>query len=74
LDDTDKAYVEFRDTIESESEIVSDVLNGVEDDVNEVTEASNELAKEVVNELVPAMRKELDSTLAVTSAYAKKRD
>lgn len=66
-------YREWRIVVEEESEIVNEVLNDVENQVKDVTDASNALKNEVVNSVIPAMNNQLMSVRSVTSAYAEQR-
>lgn len=68
------AYKSWRDVVEAESAVVDAILNNLEDEVNDVTEAGDNLRDEVVNEVIPAMEDQLFSVLNVTEAYAAQRD
>ena len=73
LTETEEAYTNYRQIIKSESEIVSSVLDDVEGNVKDVTDESNNLTKEVVEDVVPALKDELVAVRNVTSAYAAQR-
>ena len=73
LTKTEEAYTNYRQIIESESEIVSSVLDDVEGNVKDVTNESDKLTKEVVEDVVPALKDELVAVRNVTSAYAAQR-
>lgn len=68
------SYSSWRETVENESEIIDSVLNDLETEIDNITEASEELEDTVVEEIIPALESELDAVLAVTEAYAGQRE
>ena len=69
----ENSYEQWRDTVESESEVIDSVLNDLESEVKDVTDESTALKDEVVNKVIPAMKNQLVSVRDVTSAYAQQR-
>ena len=69
----ENSYEQWRDTVESESEVIDSVLNDLESEVKDVTDESTALKDEVVNKVIPAMKNQLVSVRNVTSAYAQQR-
>lgn len=69
----EEAFESWRDVVETESEVVDAILNDLESEVDDVTEASDDLKNEVVNQVIPAMNNQLISVRNVTSAYAEQR-
>lgn len=67
------AYRDWRDAVESESEVIDSVLNDLEQEVIDVTDESTDLRNEVVNNIIPALKNQLVSVRNVTSAYASQR-
>lgn len=67
------AYDEWRENAVDNNELIQDVLDDTEDEVKEVTKASDNLKKKVVDEVIPAVESELIAVRNITSAYAKQR-
>lgn len=73
LDACNNAYNEWQNEVVNENEIVQEAMNDTKASVDAVTEASDDLKNKVVNEVVPAIEKELGSVRAITNAYAQQR-
>ena len=73
LDACNNAYNEWQNAVVNENEIVQEAMNDTKASVDAVTEASDDLKNKVVNEVVPAIEKELGSVRAITNAYAQQR-
>ena len=73
VEDCEIAYSEWRQTVQSESDIINNVLNHTEREVKDVTDANEALKNKVVHEVIPAIQRELEQVRAATSAYANQR-
>ena len=68
------AYDEWRENAVDNNELIQGVLDDTEDEVKEVTKASDKLKKKVVDDVIPAVQSELIAVRNVTSQYAKQRE
>ena len=70
---TSKAYEKWREVVEKESATINTLLQGVEEEVGNITDASDSLKNTVIDSVIPAMDRQYESVRKVTEAYALQR-
>ena len=69
----ENAYSEYRSVVQSESDVINNLLGDVQGSVKDVTDESNNLKNKVINEVIPAIRNQYTQVAQVTAAYAAQR-
>ena len=73
-DQCENAYEQWRDAVTEHNEIIQDVLNNTKEKVDDVTDASDKLKDEVLGEVLPAIKDELNMVAKLSDNYASLRD
>lgn len=74
LGECETAYGDWRAVVETESQVVQQLLTDTQGAVDEVTKASDELATEVTTVVIPGIEAELSAVREITTAYGTMRD
>ena len=70
----ENAYEQWRNAVTEHNEVIQDVLNNTKEKVDDVTDASDKLKDEVLGEVLPAIKNELDMVAKLSDNYASLRD
>ena len=65
----ENAYSTYRATVATESEIINQLLNGVQQSVSDITTESDKLATYIKDTLIPELQNEYKEVTSVTTAY-----
>ena len=69
----EESYSHWREIVQAESDIVTDLLGNVSDAVKNVTDESNNLKDKIVKEVIPAIENEYDQVRTAVLAYESLR-
>ena len=69
----EQAYIQFQSIVSSQSSIINKVLGDTSTATKDITDKSDELKDELINEVVPAVQSELESVRSLTQEYSAQR-
>lgn len=69
----EQAYTQFQTTVSSQSSIINKVLGDTSTATKDITDKSDELKDELINEVIPAVQGELESVRSLTQEYNAQR-
>ena len=74
LTECEGAYTRWQETVNTQSTIVQELMTNTAGKVNDVTTASDNLATDIVTNVIPTIESELSAVQSITQAYADQRD
>ena len=74
FDTCEKAYKDWREVMEEDGKIISDVLHDFSTETEKITNSTREYAELLENKIIPNLEKELGLVRDLTGAYADQRD
>ena len=74
FDTCEKAYKDWREVMEEDGGVISDVLHDFSTETEKITNSTREYAELLENKIIPNLEKELGLVRDLTGAYADQRD
>ena len=74
FDTCEKAYKDWREVMEEDGKVISDVLHDFSTETEKITNSTREYAELLENKIIPNLEKELGLVRDLTGAYADQRD